>query len=85
MTHEIRTGDLRGINKGRCLKFRVSSRIHLKKAGGHIGRNIVKNNNRDEHSSPKTLNDKNLFLQIKDILQIHTVKLSNSSISNYSI
>ena len=27
---------------------------HLKKAGGHIGRN----NNKDEDNSPKTLNDK---------------------------
>ena len=31
---------------------------HLKKAGGHIGQN-VENNNKDEDSSPKTLNDKN--------------------------
>ena len=32
---------------------------HLKKAGGHIGRNTVEKNNKDEDNSPKTLNDKN--------------------------
>ena len=32
---------------------------HLKKAGGHIGRNVVENNNKDEDNSSKTLNDKN--------------------------
>ena len=31
---------------------------HLKKAGGHIGRNVVENNNKDEDNSPKNLNDK---------------------------
>ena len=31
---------------------------HLKKAGGHIGRNGG-NNNKDEDNSPKTLDDKN--------------------------
>ena len=30
---------------------------HLKKAGGHIGRNVVEIT--DEDNSPKTLNDKN--------------------------
>ncbi len=32
---------------------------HLNKAGGHISRNVVENNNKDEDNSPKTLNDKN--------------------------
>ena len=32
---------------------------HLKKAGGHIGRNVGGNNNKDEDNSPKNLNDKN--------------------------
>ena len=32
---------------------------HLKKAEGHIGRNVVENNNKDEENSPKTLNDFN--------------------------
>ena len=30
----------------------------LKKARGHIGRNVERNNNKDEDNSPKTLNDK---------------------------
>ena len=33
---------------------------HLKKAGGHIGRNVVEITKKDEDNSPKTLNDKNL-------------------------
>ena len=43
MVNEIRTGDLRGLNKGRSTKFRVGSQVrqHLKKAGGHIDRNVV--------------------------------------------
>ena len=32
---------------------------HLKKAKGHIGRNVGENNNKDEVNSPKNLNDKN--------------------------
>ena len=43
MANGIRTGDPRGFNKGRSSKFRVGSEFdkHLKKAGGHIGRNIM--------------------------------------------
>ena len=38
----IRTGDPHGFNKGRSSKFHVGSRVqHLKKAGRHIGQNIV--------------------------------------------
>ena len=37
---------------------------HLKKAGGHIGLNVVEKN-RDEDNFPKTLNDKNQqFIEI---------------------
>ena len=32
---------------------------HLKKAGGHIGRNVVKMKKKEKDDSPKTLNDKN--------------------------
>ena len=32
---------------------------HLKKAEGHIGRNVVEINNKDEDNSAKTLNEKN--------------------------
>ena len=45
MAKGIRTGDPRGFNKGRSSKFREGSRFrqkYLKKAGGHVGRNVVK-------------------------------------------
>ena len=44
MANGIRTGDLRGFNKGRSSKFREGSRVRQtpEEAGGHIGRNIVK-------------------------------------------
>ena len=38
MANGIRNGDPRGFNKGRSSKFRDFDK-HLKKAGGHIGRN----------------------------------------------
>ena len=38
--------------------FKNASRI-LKKSGGHIGRNVMEKNNKDEGISLKTLNDKN--------------------------
>ena len=44
MANGIRTGDRRSFNKGRSLKFREGFPEfdkHLKKAGGHIGRNVV--------------------------------------------
>ena len=43
MANGIRTGDLRGFNKGRSSKFREGSRIRQTpvKAGGHIGWNVV--------------------------------------------
>ena len=43
MANGIRTGDPRGLNKG-CSRSSVKVPEfdkHLKKAGGHIGRNIV--------------------------------------------
>ena len=38
---------------------------HLKKAGGHIGQNVMENNNKDEGNSPKTLNDKKNIKYLK--------------------
>ena len=32
---------------------------HLKKAKGHIGRNVCENYNKDEDNSPRNINDKN--------------------------
>ena len=47
MVSGMRTGYLRGLNKGLGSKFRdykkvpESDKKYLKKAGGHIGRNVV--------------------------------------------
>ena len=43
MANRIRRSDPRGFNKGRRSKFREVPRFdkHLKKAGGHIGRNVM--------------------------------------------
>ena len=57
MANGIRTGDPRRFNKGRSSKFREGS-PSLTKAGGHIDRNVVEINNKNEDNSPKTLNDK---------------------------
>ena len=34
---------------------------HQKKAGGHIGQNVLEITRKIEYNSPKTLNDKNLY------------------------
>ena len=41
------------------LRLRSLDNKYLKKAGGHTGRNVVENNNKDEDNRAKTLNDKN--------------------------
>ena len=41
MANEIRTGNPCGFNKGLSSQFREGSRVHLKKAGAHIGWNVV--------------------------------------------
>ena len=63
MANRIRTGDPRGFNKGRSLKFREGSRVRQTPEEGwwtyrpkHCG-----NNNKDEDNSPINLNDKNLI------------------------
>ena len=56
MANGIRTVDPRGFNKGRSSKFRDK---HLKKAGGHIGRNVVEITIKMKTIVRKTLNDKN--------------------------
>ena len=43
--------------------MRIEFDKHMKKAGGHIGRNVVENNNnnKDEDNCPKILNDKDQY------------------------
>ena len=60
MTNGIWTGDPHGFNKG---VVRSSVKVpeldkHPKKVGGHIGRDVGGNNNKDEDKCLKTLNDK---------------------------
>ena len=63
MANGIRTGYLRGFNKGRSSNFRESSRVRqTPEEGQRIYRpKRCGNNNKDEDNSPKTLNDKKLF------------------------
>ena len=61
MVNEIRTGDLRGFNKGRISKFLVDSQVQqtLEEGQRTYWLKYCGNNNKDEDNSPKTLNDKN--------------------------
>ena len=59
MANGIRTGDPRGFNKGRSLKFREDSRVRQTPEEGRRTYRPKRcgNNNKDEDNSPKTLND----------------------------
>ena len=59
MANGIRTGDLRGFNKGRSSKFREGSRVRqTPEEGWRLLFPQRGNNNKDEDNSLKTLNDK---------------------------
>ena len=67
MVKRIRTSDPRGLNKARCSKFCVGSRV---RQTPEEGRRIYRSkrceyNNKDENNSPKTPNDKNHDLKNK--------------------
>ena len=50
---------------------------HLKKAGGHIDRNVVERNNKDEENSPKILNDKNQqpsFQKFRQLIRLNSYR-----------
>ena len=59
MANGIRTGDPRGFNKGRSLKFREGSRVRQTPEEGWRIYRPKRCGNRYEDNSPKTLNDKN--------------------------
>ena len=61
MANRIRTGDPRGLNKGRSSKFREGSRVRQtpKERQRTYRPKRYGNNNKDEDNSPKTLSDKN--------------------------
>ena len=82
MANGIRTGDPRGSIKG---VVRSSVKVpefakQLKKAGGHIDRNVVEITMKDEDNSPKTLNDKKGEIHYM-IHQISTNKNSQSKMN----
>ncbi len=65
MANGIRTGDPRGVNKGRSSKFREGSRVRqTPEEGRRTYRPKRCGNINDEDNSPKTLNDKNQSLQV---------------------
>ena len=61
MVNRIRTGDPRGLNKGRSSKLCVGSRVPQTPEEGRRTYRPKRcgNNNKDEDNSPKTLKDKN--------------------------
>ena len=59
MANGIRTGDLRGFNKGRSSKFREGSRVRQALEQGRRTYQPKRCGNKDEDNSPKNLNDKN--------------------------
>ena len=60
MANGIRTGDTRGVNKGRNSKFHVGSQVWQTPEEGRSTYRPKRcgNNNKDEEKSPKTLNEK---------------------------
>ena len=67
MTNGIRTGDPRGFNKGRSSKLHEGSRVRQtpEKSRRTYRPKRCGNNNKDEHNSLKTLNDKKKTKQNK--------------------
>ena len=73
MSNGIRTGDPRGFHEGRSSVKVTEFDKHLKKAGGHIGRNVVEITIKMKTTVRKNLNDKKLYLlRIKGTALIHT-------------
>ena len=69
MANRIRTGDPRGFNKGRSLKFRVRQ---TPEEGWRTYRpKRCRNNNKDEDNSPKNLNDKKHKILLDFEILIH--------------
>ena len=64
MTNGIRAGDPCGFNKGCSLKFCVGSQVRQTLEEGRRTYRLKRcgNNNKEEDNSPKTLNDKGIFI-----------------------
>ena len=67
MANGIRTGNPRGFNKGRSSKFREGSRVRQTPEEGRRTYRPKRcgNNNKDEDNSPKNLNDKKKYKQLR--------------------
>ena len=72
MANGIRTGDPRGFNNGRSLKYREGSRVRQTYEEGWRTYRPKRcaNNSEDEDNSPKTLNDKNHQASSKKFRQL---------------
>ena len=66
MANGIRTGDPRRFNKGRSSKFGEGSRVRqtLEEGRGTYQPKCCRNNNKDEDTSPKALNDIYIYIYI---------------------
>ena len=83
MANGIRTDDPHGFNKGRSLKFCEGSRVRqIPEEGWRTYRPKRRgNSNKDEDSSPKTLNDKKpelICLHLVKWFQVFLFKTNNS-------
>ena len=69
MANGMRSGDPRGFSKGRSLKLRGGSRVRQTPEEGRWTYRPKRsgNNNKDEGNSPKTLNDKNLEIDFRNL------------------
>ena len=82
MANGIRTGDPRGFNKGRSLKFFEGSRVWQTPEEGRWTYRPKRcgNNNKDEDNSLKTLNDKNQQASSQKFRQL----IKKSKVSDHS-
>ena len=78
MANGIRTGDPRGLNKGRSSKFREGSRVRQtpEECRRTYRPKRCGNNNEHEDSSPKTLNDKNQYKYVRILLYSLTIHVN---------
>ena len=73
MANRIRTGDPRGFNKGRSLKFGEGSQVRqTPKEGQRTYQPKRCGNNYKNEDSPKTLNDKTLTISCKILILFET-------------
>ena len=73
MANGIRTGALRGFNKGRSSKFREGSRYRPTPEEGRRTYRPKRCGNNDEHNIPKTLNDKNHQASSQEFRQLNYI------------